>query len=94
MSRLSLDGAPLTHYLGVSSWAEEAVVPASGAIKVCREAPLDVVALVGCAAATGVGAVTRTAKVRAGSTVVVTGCGGVGLDAVQGARSTRGASTS
>ncbi len=85
-TRLSEDGEPVRHYLGVSSWAEYAVVPASGAIKVRDDAALDVVALVGCAVATGVGAVLNTAKVETGSTVVVIGCGGVGLSIVQGAR--------
>ena len=85
-SRLSLDGEPLHHYLGVSSFAEEVVVPASGAVKVRDDAPLDVVAVVGCAVATGVGAVLNTAAVEPGSTVAVIGCGGVGLNVVQGAR--------
>ncbi|CAN7298714.1 alcohol dehydrogenase catalytic domain-containing protein [Microbacterium maritypicum] len=85
-SRLSLDGEPLHHYLGVSSFAEEVVVPASGAVKVRDDAPLDVIAVVGCAVATGVGAVLNTAAVEPGSTVVVIGCGGVGLNVVQGAR--------
>lgn len=85
-SRLSLDGEQLHHYLGVSSFAEEVVVPASGAVKVRDDAPLDVVAVVGCAVATGVGAVLNTAAVEPGSTVAVIGCGGVGLNVVQGAR--------
>ncbi|KTR74089.1 alcohol dehydrogenase catalytic domain-containing protein [Microbacterium oxydans] len=85
-SRLSRDGEQLHHYLGVSSFAEEVVVPASGAVKVRDDAPLDVVAVVGCAVATGVGAVLNTAAVEPGSTVVVIGCGGVGLNVVQGAR--------
>ncbi|EYT59018.1 MULTISPECIES: alcohol dehydrogenase catalytic domain-containing protein [Microbacterium] len=85
-SRLSRDGEPLHHYLGVSSFAEEVVVPASGAVKVRDDAPLDVVAVVGCAVATGVGAVLNTAAVEPGSTVAVIGCGGVGLNVVQGAR--------
>ena len=85
-SRLSLNGSPIHHYLGVSSFAEEVVVPASGAIKVRDDAPLDVVALVGCAVATGVGAVLNTAGVTPGSTVAVIGCGGVGLNVIQGAR--------
>jgi S-(hydroxymethyl)glutathione dehydrogenase/alcohol dehydrogenase len=85
-SRLSVDGQPLHHYLGVSSFAEEAVVPASGAIKVREDVDLQQVALVGCAVATGVGAVRNTAGVEPGATVVVIGCGGVGLSIVQGAR--------
>ena len=85
-SRLSRDGETVYHYLGVSSFAEEAVVPASGAIKVRDDAPLDVIALVGCAVATGVGAVTNTAAVEPGAQVAVIGCGGVGLSVIQGAR--------
>jgi len=85
-SRLSVNGRRIAHYLGVSSFAEYAVVPGSGAIKIRDDAPLDVVALVGCGVATGVGAVTRTAAVEPGASVVVIGCGGVGLSAVQGAR--------
>jgi S-(hydroxymethyl)glutathione dehydrogenase / alcohol dehydrogenase len=85
-SRLRLDGQRIRHYLGVSSFAERAVVPASGAIRIRDDAPLEVVALVGCAVATGFGAVTNTAAVEPGATVVVIGCGGVGLSVVQGAR--------
>jgi len=85
-SRLSLNGRTIHHYLGVSSFAEEAVVPETGAIKIRDDAPLDTMAVVGCAVATGVGAVTNTANVEAGATVVVIGCGGVGLSVVQGAR--------
>ncbi|RDV45890.1 dehydrogenase [Leifsonia sp. ku-ls] len=85
-SRLSRDGETVHHYLGVSSFAEEVVVPASGAVKVRDDAPLDVIAVVGCAVATGVGAVLNTAAVEPGSTVAVIGCGGVGLNVVQGAK--------
>jgi S-(hydroxymethyl)glutathione dehydrogenase / alcohol dehydrogenase len=85
-SRMSIGEEMVHHYLGVSSMAEYAVVPVSGAIKVRDDAPLDLVALVGCAVATGIGAVRNTAKVEPGSTVVVIGCGGVGLSVVQGAR--------
>jgi S-(hydroxymethyl)glutathione dehydrogenase/alcohol dehydrogenase len=74
------------HYLGVSSFAERVVVPRSGAIKIRDDAPLDVVAVVGCAVATGVGAVQNTAQVPAGASVGVIGCGGVGLSVIQGAR--------
>jgi S-(hydroxymethyl)glutathione dehydrogenase/alcohol dehydrogenase len=85
-SRWRRDGEMLHHYLGVSSFAERVVVPESGAIRIRRDAPLDVVAIVGCAVATGVGAVQNTARVEAGATVAVIGCGGVGLSCVQGAR--------
>ncbi|MDN4474155.1 Zn-dependent alcohol dehydrogenase [Demequina zhanjiangensis] len=85
-SRLSRDGQPVHHYLGVSSFADEVVVPETGAIKVRKDAPLDTIAIVGCAVATGVGAVRNTADVEEGSTVAVIGCGGVGQNVVQGAR--------
>ncbi len=85
-SRLSRHGQRLHHYLGVSSFAERVVVPESGAIKIRRDAPLDLAALVGCAIATGVGAVRNTAQQPAGATCAVIGCGGVGLAVIQGAR--------
>jgi S-(hydroxymethyl)glutathione dehydrogenase / alcohol dehydrogenase len=85
-SRWSRDGAIVHHYLGVSSFAERVVVPESGAIRIRRDAPLDVVAIVGCAVATGVGAVRNTAQVPPGASVAVIGCGGVGLSVIQGAR--------
>ncbi|MGV0780535.1 zinc-binding dehydrogenase [Mycolicibacterium sp. XJ775] len=85
-TRLSNDRGQIHHYLGVSSYAEQVVVPRSGAIKVRKDAPLEDIAIVGCAIATGVGAVRNTADVQPDSTVAVIGCGGVGLACVQGAR--------
>jgi S-(hydroxymethyl)glutathione dehydrogenase / alcohol dehydrogenase len=84
-SRLRLRGEPLFHYSGVSSFAEEAVVPESGAIPVAKEIPLASAALIGCCVTTGVGAVLWTARVEEGASVVVVGCGAVGLSAIQGA---------
>jgi S-(hydroxymethyl)glutathione dehydrogenase / alcohol dehydrogenase len=85
-SRLSVDGAPLRHFNSVSSFAEYAVVPASVAVPIRRDVPLDVAALVGCAVLTGYGGVVRTAGVEEGASVAVWGCGGVGQNAVQAAR--------
>jgi S-(hydroxymethyl)glutathione dehydrogenase/alcohol dehydrogenase len=85
-SRLSSGGRTLHHYLGVSSFAERVVVPSSGAVKIRPDAPLDLAAVLGCAVATGVGAVQSTAQVERGATVAVIGCGGVGLSCIQGAR--------
>jgi S-(hydroxymethyl)glutathione dehydrogenase/alcohol dehydrogenase len=85
-TRLSLDGETVHHYLGVSSFAEEAVVVATAAIPVRRDAPLETLAVVGCAVATGIGAVVNTAQLAPGATAVVIGCGGVGLNIVQGCR--------
>jgi S-(hydroxymethyl)glutathione dehydrogenase/alcohol dehydrogenase len=83
--RLLLDGKPVYNYGGVSSYAEYAVVPEQGAIPITADVPLSVMALVGCAVTTGVCAVTNTAAVEPGSAVAIFGCGGVGLNAVQGA---------
>jgi S-(hydroxymethyl)glutathione dehydrogenase / alcohol dehydrogenase len=83
--RFGLDGEPVHHY-NTSSFAERSVVPARTAIKVDPSLPLSELALMGCAVMTGVGAVLNTARVRPGETVAVVGCGGVGLNVVQGAR--------
>jgi S-(hydroxymethyl)glutathione dehydrogenase/alcohol dehydrogenase len=74
------------HHNVPSSFAELSVVPASTAIKVDPALPLEQVALLGCAVMTGVGAVRNTARVRPGESVVVIGCGAVGLSVIQGAR--------
>jgi len=78
-------GEPVRSYLNVGSLGGAAVVPESGAIRVDAALPADVGALIGCGVATGVGAVLNTAAVQAGQSVVVIGCGGVGLSAVMGA---------
>jgi S-(hydroxymethyl)glutathione dehydrogenase/alcohol dehydrogenase len=83
---LRIDGSPLHHFTGVSSWAEYAVVPRTAAVRVPRDLPLTQAALLGCAVATGFGAVRRAARVRMGQSVAVIGCGGVGLNVVQAAR--------
>jgi S-(hydroxymethyl)glutathione dehydrogenase / alcohol dehydrogenase len=74
------------HHNVPSSFAERSVVPANTVFRVDPLLPLEQVALLGCAVATGVGAVLNTARVRPGESVLVLGCGGVGLSAVQGAR--------
>jgi len=84
--RLSWGGRELHHFLTVSSFAEYAVVPESGAVALPESMPLDLAALLSCAVLTGFGAVHNTARVAAGSRVAVYGCGGVGLNIVQGAR--------
>jgi S-(hydroxymethyl)glutathione dehydrogenase/alcohol dehydrogenase len=85
-SRLTVAGRKLHHFSVVSSHAEYAVVPETGAIRVPREIPFDRACLIGCGVMTGVGAACRVAQIAAGSTVAVIGCGAVGLNAVQGAR--------
>jgi S-(hydroxymethyl)glutathione dehydrogenase/alcohol dehydrogenase len=78
-------GEDVWPYCGIGVFAERMVVPAGAAIPVPRETPAAVAALIGCAVATGVGAVLNTARVEAGASVVVVGLGGVGLSAVMGA---------
>jgi S-(hydroxymethyl)glutathione dehydrogenase/alcohol dehydrogenase len=85
-SRLSVDGVRLHHFNAVSSFAEHAVVPESVAVRIRKDVGLETAALVGCAALTGWGAVTRIAGVEQGASVAVWGCGGVGLSALQAAR--------
>ncbi|KAF1050187.1 Zn-dependent alcohol dehydrogenase [Xylophilus sp.] len=84
-SRLSLNGRELFHFSVVSSHAQYCIVPESGAIRVPREMPFDRACLIGCGVMTGVGAVSRLARVEAGSSVAVIGCGAVGLNAIQAA---------
>jgi S-(hydroxymethyl)glutathione dehydrogenase/alcohol dehydrogenase len=72
--------------MGAGTLAEETLVPAAAVVNVDPSLPLDIAALLGCAVTTGVGAVMRTAVVRPGENVLVIGCGGVGLAAMQGAR--------
>jgi len=79
-------GKPLNIFSGCGTMAEYATVSAENLIKIDPKIPMECAALVGCAVTTGVGAVFNTAKVEPGSTVVVFGCGGVGLSAIQGAR--------
>ena len=79
------DGERVRSYLAVGSFAERTVIPAAGAVPVPASLPAEVGALIGCGVATGVGAVLNTAAVPAGASVVVVGCGGVGLSAVLGA---------
>ncbi|MFI6479715.1 Zn-dependent alcohol dehydrogenase [Nonomuraea sp. NPDC050663] len=86
-ARLRYDGDKQVFGMaGCGTWAEEAVVPWQGAIKIDEDVPYEVAALIGCGITTGVGAALNTAKVKPGSTVAVIGCGGVGLSVIQGAR--------
>jgi NDMA-dependent alcohol dehydrogenase len=80
------DGTDISRMAGVASFAERTVVRATSAVKIREDAPLDRVCLVGCGVMTGVGAAVNTAKVRPGQTVAVFGCGGVGLNVIQGAQ--------
>ncbi|MEM7763022.1 MAG: S-(hydroxymethyl)glutathione dehydrogenase/class III alcohol dehydrogenase [Pseudomonadota bacterium] len=84
-SRFSLDGEPIAHYMGTSTFSEYTVLPEISLAKINKQAPLDKVCLLGCGITTGIGAVLNTAKVEAGATVGVFGLGGIGLSVVQGA---------
>ena len=83
--RLSMNGQPVFQFLDLSSFGEYMLVHQNAVVKVTKDIPLDRAALIGCGVTTGVGAVFNTARVQAGSTVAVIGCGGVGLNCVQGA---------
>ncbi len=80
------DGKPVVHGLGTGAFAEHIVVDASQTVAIPQDMKLDSAALIACGVLTGMGAVVNTANVKAGSSVVVIGCGGVGLNSVQGAR--------
>ncbi|MFN8665205.1 MAG: Zn-dependent alcohol dehydrogenase [Thermomicrobiales bacterium] len=84
-SRLSRNGQKVHQFLRLSAFAEYLLVHENTLVKIREDMPLDRAALIGCAVTTGLGAVFNTAKVTPGSTVAVIGCGGVGLNTVQGA---------
>src|SRR5215510_3246821 len=75
----------LNQFLNLSSFAEQMLVHENAVVKIRKDMPLDLAALIGCGVITGYGAVVNTAKVRPGETVAVIGCGGVGMAAINGA---------
>jgi len=81
-----VDGNLVGGFTGLGTFAEELVVSEACTVKVENDIPLDIVSLVGCGVTTGVGAAINTAQIEPGSSVVVFGCGGVGISAIQGAR--------
>jgi alcohol dehydrogenase len=83
--RFSRDGEPVYHYSFLSTLAEACVVPERSCVLIPDDVSFDVAALVGCAVSTGVGAVWRTARTKAGDRVAIIGCGGVGLSALMAA---------
>jgi S-(hydroxymethyl)glutathione dehydrogenase/alcohol dehydrogenase len=85
-TRLSLGGKPVTPMVGAGSLAEQAVVREAQLVKIDPEIPLDLACLSGCGVTTGVGAALNVARVQPGASVAVIGCGGVGLNVIQGAR--------
>jgi S-(hydroxymethyl)glutathione dehydrogenase / alcohol dehydrogenase len=80
------NGEHMHQYLRLSSFAEQMLIHEHALVKITKEMPLDRAALIGCGVTTGLGAAFRTADVEAGSTVAVVGCGGIGLNVVQGAK--------
>ena len=84
-SRFSINGEPIFHYMGCSTFSEYTVLPEISLAKVNPTAPLEEVCLLGCGVTTGMGAVMNTAKVEEGATVAIFGLGGIGLSAIIGA---------
>ncbi|SMX33312.1 S-(hydroxymethyl)glutathione dehydrogenase/class III alcohol dehydrogenase [Maliponia aquimaris] len=86
-SRFSmLDGTPILHYMGCSTFSNHTVLPEIALAKINPEAPFDKVCYIGCGVTTGIGAVINTAKVEIGSRAIVFGLGGIGLNVLQGLR--------
>ena len=86
-SRFStLDGDPILHYMGCSTFSNYTVLPEIAVAKVREDAPFDKICYIGCGVTTGIGAVINTAKVEIGAKAVVFGLGGIGLNVLQGLR--------
>jgi S-(hydroxymethyl)glutathione dehydrogenase/alcohol dehydrogenase len=85
-TRLSSEGNPLFQMAMLGTFSESTIVPEISAVKIDNDIPLKLAALIGCGVLTGVGAALNTASIRPGDTVAVIGCGGVGLNVIQGAR--------
>ena len=85
-SRFSLDGEPILHYMGCSTFSNYTVLPEIAVAKVREDAPFDKICYIGCGVTTGIGAVAFTMKVEPGATVAVFGMGGIGLNVIQGAK--------
>ncbi len=81
-----LDGTPIYHYMGCSTFANHTVLPEISVAKVREDAPFDKICYIGCGVTTGIGAVIYTAKVEIGAKAVVFGLGGIGLNVIQGLR--------
>ncbi len=86
-SRFSMtDGTPILHYMGCSTFSNYTVLPEIALAKVRKDAPFDKICYIGCGVTTGVGAVINTAGVEQGTTCIVFGLGGIGLNVIQGLR--------
>jgi S-(hydroxymethyl)glutathione dehydrogenase/alcohol dehydrogenase len=84
--RLATENEPIAQFVHLSAFAERMLVHENALVRIRRDVPLDRVALIGCGVTTGLGAVFNTARVRAGQTAAVIGCGGIGLSVIQGCR--------
>ena len=82
----TLDGDPILHYMGTSTFSNFTVVPEIALAKIREDAPFDKVCYIGCGVTTGIGAVINTAKVEEGARAIVFGLGGIGLNVIQGLR--------
>jgi S-(hydroxymethyl)glutathione dehydrogenase / alcohol dehydrogenase len=85
-SRFSMDGKPIHHYMGTSTFANYTVLPEIAVAKIRQDAPFEKVCYVGCGVTTGIGAAINTAKVEQGAKAIVFGLGGIGLNVLQGLR--------
>jgi S-(hydroxymethyl)glutathione dehydrogenase/alcohol dehydrogenase len=85
-SRFRLNGEPVFHYMGCSTFSNHTIVPEIALAKIREDAPFDKVCYIGCGVTTGIGAVINTGRVQAGETVAVFGLGGIGLNVIQAAR--------
>jgi S-(hydroxymethyl)glutathione dehydrogenase/alcohol dehydrogenase len=81
-----IDGTPVLHYMGCSTFANHTVLPEIALAKVRPDAPFDKICYIGCGVTTGIGAVINTARVEVGATAIVFGLGGIGLNVIQGLR--------
>ncbi len=82
----TLEGEPILHYMGCSTFSNFTVLPEIAVAKVREDAPFDKICYIGCGVTTGIGAVINTANVEAGAKAVVFGLGGIGLNVIQGLR--------
>ncbi len=85
-SRFSLNGNPVFHYMGCSTFSNFTVLPEIALARIRPDAPFDKVCYIGCGVTTGIGAVIYTAKVEPGANVAIFGLGGIGLNVIQGAK--------
>ncbi len=85
-TRFRREGQPIFHMAGLGTFSTHCVVSAKAAVKLPEHIPFEQAALIGCGVLTGFGAAVNTGEIRVGESVAVIGCGGVGLNAIQGAR--------